>query len=750
MEYKRYNKIQDNGFSDTTAWMKRVLLTAALAFSANCFAAKTSSALPYNVSNGNLAMTISKDGHFGIYYKGKPIIQKGGLEISDKGWRLAISPRGRYAVTEEQKDDIKEIRLFTKNDKIYSDCQVFKLGTDKVECSIDYAVKDKTHVKFAVYELYLNKNMLKGLAFSGESCPPGGTAETINGIFREDLPYCVIPDARKLSMEIGSQELTFETSGQISGDIFSSEGIWRLRNICKRNWGTPTFTLIHSLTLKPGIGVKTRLSWSLEIKEKSGSKAEAVYAVNGMKRGLVALLGETKAQSVFSKLPADIMEQPQILWDALTAAEKQWKAQEAEKAKKVFIIPEPRKMKLGKGRLALPAEVLVSTASDLSADDQTGLEILQEELKACCNVSGKFVPKAKAAQIIIGEPWRNPEAAESLKTWGIKLDAKDPGPEGYVLKVTPEVAVVAGSDPAGTFYGIQSLIQLLRRTKDGQAFIPEVEIRDWPLLKRRGFYIEMSGNKKLFPYARRMIRRVAARYKANIISIGECANAYERFRWKCHPEINTNPNYMTMEELGKEADYARRHFLEFLAIAPSLSHMESLAKIYPHIAEAPPGTPTNTGILGLAYCPSNPDSYKLLFEFWDEMITALKPKYMRIGHDELSHIGICPRCKGKTHAELFAGDIIKLHKWLKARGVTPIMSHDMLLSREEWSKKAPPNRLYVANGTSTKGYPYGTDAAIDMIPKDIIIGVWQYRLTDKFPSFKYFMDKGFRVMGACW
>jgi hypothetical protein len=44
----------------------------------------------------------------------------------------------------------------------------------------------------------------------------------------------------------------------------------------------------------------------------------------------------------------------------------------------------------------------------------------------------------------------------------------------------------------------------------------------------------------------------------------------------------------------------------------------------------------------------------------------------------------------------------------------------------------------------------GTAAAIDMIPKDIIVCPWHYEPRDAYPSIPMFLDKGFRVLPAGW
>lgn len=53
--------------------------------------------------------------------------------------------------------------------------------------------------------------------------------------------------------------------------------------------------------------------------------------------------------------------------------------------------------------------------------------------------------------------------------------------EGYYLKVAADGIVVAGADDAGTYYGVQTLLQIL-----AQPEVMSVEIKDYPACAQRG------------------------------------------------------------------------------------------------------------------------------------------------------------------------------------------------------------------------------------------------------------------------
>jgi hexosaminidase len=125
------------------------------------------------------------------------------------------------------------------------------------------------------------------------------------------------------------------------------------------------------------------------------------------------------------------------------------------------------------------------------------------------------------------------------------------------------------------------------------------------------------------------------------------------------------------------------------------------------------------------FCPSNELSYKILFDLLDEIIEVCNPsEYVHMGHDEVYEIGVCPRCKGKDPASLFAEDVNKLHAYLAARGLKMMI----------WSDMLQPVTKYL------------TPAAINMIPKDIVCldFIWYFHLDKDIED--NLLEKGFNVI----
>lgn len=62
-------------------------------------------------------------------------------------------------------------------------------------------------------------------------------------------------------------------------------------------------------------------------------------------------------------------------------------------------------------------------------------------------------------------------------------------PQGYYLKVEPGKVTIAGRDALGTYYGVQSYLQLAAKAE-----VPSVEVKDWPRTEVRGVIEGYYGN----------------------------------------------------------------------------------------------------------------------------------------------------------------------------------------------------------------------------------------------------------------
>lgn len=219
------------------------------------------------------------------------------------------------------------------------------------------------------------------------------------------------------------------------------------------------------------------------------------------------------------------------------------------------------------------------------------------------------------------------------------------------------------------------------------------------------------------------------------------------FAFKSHPELRRGTNPITPEGARKFAGTCRKLGIRLIPEFQSLGHQSWKSETFPLLTAYPlfdltPGAfPGNDGVYCREWDPLNPAVAKIVFQLIDELIQAFRADAVHVGMDEVFLLGsdLSPSTKGKDPAMLFAKAVKDLHRHLVSkRHVEMLMWGDRLIDGKtndlgEW--EASKN---------------GTAAAVDMIPKDIIICPWHYELRDSYPSIPMFLGKGFRVLPAGW
>jgi hypothetical protein len=347
-------------------------------------------------------------------------------------------------------------------------------------------------------------------------------------------------------------------------------------------------------------------------------------------------------------------------------------------------------------------------------------------------------------RIIVMGTFGNPLVRELCAARSLSVDAVQPGAEGYVLTVDERIALVAGSDERGAFYGMQSLRQLAVRSGLSAAF-RGASVRDWPHKPFRGVKLYLPGPDNI-GYFKRFVRDFMALYKYNQLILEMNAN----MRLDRRPELNAGSLDLARDLINTRRDrpfgprgefqdsvhhdnadgaileqsevaelvrWARQYHVDVIPEIASLSHAYYLVTRHRDIAEMRDAEWPD------AYCPSNPKSYEVLFDVLEEYIQVMQPTMVHVGHDEWRiRLGACPLCRDRDTRELFAEDLAKIHGWLAKKGVATMIWGDHLIERlrgkEAYAMKTPDGFSYQRPG--------GLTAAMvqERIPKDILVANW--------------------------
>jgi hypothetical protein len=228
------------------------------------------------------------------------------------------------------------------------------------------------------------------------------------------------------------------------------------------------------------------------------------------------------------------------------------------------------------------------------------------------------------------------------------------------------------------------------------------------------------------------------------------------FDFKSHAELRGGTSVITRDGAGKLAAVCKKHGVRLIPEFQSLGHQSwgthtsPLLTAYPELDLTPGAFPGNKGVVkgmdhGKFYCrewdPLNPKVNEIVFKLMDEIIDAFQADALHVGMDEVFLLGseYSPSTKGKPPGDVFAKAVTDLHGHLaNERHVEMLMWADRLFDA---------NQFHWDEWEASK---VGTAAALDKIPKDIILCPWHYNLKPSYPSIPLFLEKGFRVLPASW
>ena len=302
----------------------------------------------------------------------------------------------------------------------------------------------------------------------------------------------------------------------------------------------------------------------------------------------------------------------------------------------------------------------------------------------------------------------------------------EPHEEGYHLSVEKDRVVITGFDEPGLYYGTVTLFLLMRnsmRIEDAMP-VPCVEILDWPDLHYRMVSSQGQGAfrnqtpKDAFgiEWMMEWVDRFVAGHKANVLYW----DLSSRVKYERRPEFNGSEKMYSLDDLRRFGDYCRDRFVEVCPAWQVGGHANWwLLGYHPELREK--GYKIQGDV-------THPKHNEVVFDCMLDVIEALKCKYASPKSDEWwggrkAGETADDLLRGMTRAEAFLDFHVKLNDWLKARGVTMLVYHDMLTPYHNGKK-------------------FDLYKIVDRFPKDAIIQYWGGH--DKEKGIAFFVDHGFK------
>ncbi|GAA3764560.1 beta-N-acetylhexosaminidase [Microbacterium kribbense] len=336
--------------------------------------------------------------------------------------------------------------------------------------------------------------------------------------------------------------------------------------------------------------------------------------------------------------------------------------------------------------------------------------------------AGAGATAALAAQLIETVTGRLlPIASQDAGSADIVLEMAGAGPaESYRLRAGTDGVRVTGADPAGLFYGMQTLAQLL--AGDGRQ-VPAVTIADAPRFAYRGAMLDVARH--FFPVATvtGVIDR-AASLKLNHLHLHLTDDQGWRIRLSSRPKLTEQAagECYTAADYAQIVDYAAARHVTIVPEVGGPGHTHAVGVAYPELAGAPvitdavraatarfggelpvAGQPYRGVAVGFSSLRCDSDAtYDFLADVFGELAAMTPGPYLHVGGDEA--LG--------TPADDFAEYIRRVTALVTASGKTPIAWHEAGAAAglaagtigQYWGFRTPRDgmdghaRAFVANG----------------------------------------------------
>lgn len=351
-------------------------------------------------------------------------------------------------------------------------------------------------------------------------------------------------------------------------------------------------------------------------------------------------------------------------------------------AQELNIIPQPVKTERKEGTFQLSPKTVIVVSQ---GSDQHTADFLSDYLNRFYALPLKTVHSAKSNYIRIGT----------------LASAKNSKAGGYALSVTPSGITISGEDYAGTFYGMQTLIQLLPVEPGATLAVPCAAIEDFPRFQYRGLHLD--AGRHFFPveYVKKYIDYIAL-HKMNYFHWHLTEDQGWRIEIKKYPLltevggcrngtiIGSNPGtgndnihycgYYTQEQIKEVVKYAADRYITVIPEIELPGHSSAAIAAYPRLScfpeEGPKKVVESWGVFNDIFCPSE-YTFTFLENVLDEVIPLFPSKYIHIGGDESPKVNwrrsaFCQQLikeKGlKDEHELQSYFIQRIEKYLNSKG----------------------------------------------------------------------------------
>lgn len=359
------------------------------------------------------------------------------------------------------------------------------------------------------------------------------------------------------------------------------------------------------------------------------------------------------------------------------------------------IIPKPMKIQVLRGTFHLSDSTLILVEADISKARHVA-QYLADRLE-----------KASGFKLQVAPTTQTKAVSGAILLTTAKADDRL-GDEGYSLESNTKSIVVRGR-PAGLFYGVQTLFQLLPpqiyRVDSVQTNIsweiPAVRIKDKSRFPWRGMHLDVCRHFFRVEFIKKYIDYLAM-HKMNTFHWHLTEDQGWRIEIKKYPRLTEISAYRdgtvigrvgkphvtdgvryggfyTQDEIRDVVQYAKERFITVVPEIEMPGHSVAALTAYPQLSCT--GGPFQVrqvwGISDDIYCAGNDSVFTFLQNVLSEVLELFPSKYIHIGGDEAPKVRWeqCPKCQQrikeeglKDEHELQSYFIRRIENYLNSKG----------------------------------------------------------------------------------
>ena len=349
----------------------------------------------------------------------------------------------------------------------------------------------------------------------------------------------------------------------------------------------------------------------------------------------------------------------------------------------VNIIPQPAELKMPEtaGQFVItPKTPIILEGSGL----ENSARFLNDYLK---QLYGFTLPVTKKAGAVAG-----------IRLNFDRLDHPVPG--AYNMEINAKGVYIGGDNATGTFYGVQTLLQLLPVEKANSLAVSYLTIKDYPRFEYRGLHLDVSRHFFPVSFVKRYIDYIAL-HKMNYfhwhltedqgwrIEIKKYPNLTKAGAWRNGTIIGRYPGtgndsiryggFYTQKEVKEIVDYASKRYVTIIPEIEMPGHASAALTAYPWLGctGGPYQVQQTWGVFNDVFCAGNDSVFTFLQNVLDEVIPLFPAKYVHIGGDECPKESwkVCPKCqkrmadnKLKDEHELQSYFVQRMEKYINGKG----------------------------------------------------------------------------------